>query len=221
MNKNDDAPAGAGATACSAMTGPMQDAQRVRFEADGSVAVAALEEGVEWLLALAEQANTKVAKSAHRAGCLRAARGGSSHVSHNSRRNLVHPRMKAGILDNDHFALLTRIADTQEELAPLLVASVEKVLELDLYKADLQRCEDAMQRQRQDRAEIKLSGIYPEAREVVARLAVRGIREGHWSTVTSGTIEKIAALILADSAEAGFGSPDNPKVEPMRARKSR
>jgi hypothetical protein len=133
----------------------------------------------------------------------------------------MHPRTKAVTLANEHRSILKHLTDAQEELGPLLVAAIGKVLEIDFYKADLARCEEAQARKRAEDAEYDASKIWPEARAAVAHLGRLGVREGHWSTLTRATAEKIAALILADNAAAGVGSPDDPQIAGPRSRRAR
>ena len=191
------------------------------LNADGSVAIESIAEGSDWVLSLARRCGENVAAMAHRVACLRAARGGTSNLSQTAGKCLQHPRTKAVTLANEHRSIVKHLADAEEELAPLLVAAIGKVLEIDLYKADLLRCDEALARKRTEDADQRASGIWPEARAAVALLARLGIREGHWSTLTRATAERIAALILADNASAGVGSPDDPRTAGPRSRRAR
>lgn len=193
----------------------------ISLHADGSVTIGALAEVGDLVQAIACRCNERVAAMAHRIACLRAARGGTSDTSQTAGKCLKHPRTKAVALTNEHRSILKALADAQEELGPLLVATLGKMLEVDFYKADLLRCEDAKARKDAEDAEYKLTGMMPEARAAVATLGRLGIREGHWSTMTRPTAEKIAALILADNAEADVGSPDDPRINGPRSRRAR
>lgn len=193
----------------------------VSLTADGAVTVAVMEDLGDLVLTVAQRCEDKVAATAHRVACLRAARGGTSGSSQTAGTCLAHPRTKAVSLANEHRSILAHLADAQEELATLMVATIGKILEVDLYKADLVRCEAAQARKRREDEERKLSGLWPEARAIVATLARLGVREGHWSTLTRATEEKIAALILADNMAAGVGSPDDPRIAGPRSRRAR
>jgi len=193
----------------------------INLNADGSVTIASIAEGSDWVLSLARRCGKNVASMAHRVASLRAARGGISNMSLTAGKCLQHPRTKAVTLANEHRSIVKHLADAQEELGPLLVVAIGKVLEIDLYKADLLRCEEALARKRTEDAEQRASGLWPEARAAVALLARLGVREGHWSTLTQATAERIAALILADNASAGVGSPDEPRAAGPRSRRAR
>jgi hypothetical protein len=197
------------------------NSERVDLNANGSAEVPSLNELGEWVMALAERCGGNVAAMARKIACLRAARGGTSDTSQTALTCLRHPRIKAVTLANEHRSILKHLADAQEELQPLLVATISKVLEIDLYTADLLRWEEAQARKKAADALHKESGILPEARASVAMLARLGILEGHWSTMTRATAEKVAALLLADNAAAGFGSPDDPQISGPRSRRAR
>ena len=189
-----------------------QEAGRVHLNTDGSVTMTSLDELSTWVLDLAATCGDEVAEKARYVRQLRAARGGPSNTSQTAGRFLAHPRLKSVTLTNDHRALLQRAAKAQEALRPLLVAAIGKMLELELHLADLQRCEDAIEGKRIGDIEQSDTGIWPEARTVVSRLARAGVREGHWSTVTPATEDRIAKLILTDNLLAGVGSPDDPQM---------
>ena len=110
-------------------------------------------------------------------------------------------------------SLSTALARAEAALAALLAQVLKKQLEVEIYRADLLRCEAAIERQRENRKVYKEFKILPIARGVIARLARRGIMESHWSTVRRETLDKIADLLLADNAAAGVGSPDNPRTD--------
>jgi hypothetical protein len=196
-------------------------AGHVRLNNDGSVTMPMMEEGTDWMLDIANQCSAKVAAMVERIRCLRAARGGVSNTSQTAGKFLANPRIKSVTLKNSHRSILKKVADTEEELQPMLVATISKTLELELYKADLQRFEDAIEGKRLEDADQELIKIWPEARAVVTRLAWMGVLEGHWSTVSLTTLDKIKALIFADNAAAGAGSPDDPRIAGERSRKSR
>lgn len=190
----------------------LEEAGRVQLNADGSVTMKALDELSTWVLDIAATCGSEVAEKARYVRQLRAARGGTSNTSQTAGRFLAHPRLKSVTLTNDHRALLQRAAKAQEALRPLLVAAIGKMLELELYLADIKRCEDAIEGKSIGDIEQSDTGIWPEARSVVSRLGRAGVREGHWSTVTRATEDRIAQLILTDNLLAGVGSPDDPQM---------
>lgn len=197
------------------------DAGLVRLNTDGSVTVPAMQEVTDWFLDISMRCKGKVADMTNRIRCLRAARGGTSNASQTAGKFLAHPRIKSVTLTNDHRSILKTIAEAEEEPRPMMTATIEKILELELYKADLERCEDAIEGKRLEDEDQTLTAIWPEARAVVTLLSRMGVREGHWSTLSRATTEKIAGLIFADNTAANAGSPIDPRVAGERSRKSR
>lgn len=170
-------------------------------------------EGVaERVLRIAEQSEASVAQIAHSIRCLRAARGGTSGTSQTAASHLAHHRLKSVPLADAHRALLEAVARSEEAVAAAVGTAAERMLELEIHRANFRRCKAAMEERAQDKVASK-TGVLKQAREVVAKLGRLGVLEGHWSTVTSSTAEKIAAMILADNAAAGLGSPDNPRMD--------
>lgn len=167
-----------------------------------------------WILQVVGMQDTAVARRARHVATLRASRGGKTHVGHNARRDLAHPRLKSVLLEDDHRSILSYIATGEEELARLSVSVLDKMLALESLRVDLMRCEEALDKRAAEEAEYELAKIYPEARAVVGRLAALGIREGHWSTLTDATIRRVAHLIMAATDAAGVGSPDDPQIDP-------
>ena len=213
MNSEDGRrkPAGVGAR-LNEFEGSPDLAGRVRLKSDGSVTIAAIDEASDWILEVAMTCENEVAAKAHRVRCLRAARGGTSNTSQTAARFLAHPRLKSVLLANEHRALLHCAAKAQEALRPLMVEVINKMLQVELYLADVQRCEDAIAGKHLREIAQKETGLWPEARCVVSRLAAAGIQEGHWSTITRATEQRIIALLQADNASAGVGSPDDPQM---------
>lgn len=179
-----------------------------------------LEDASEVVLRAAERCEDEVAEHAHIIRCLRASRGGTSGTSQTARTQLRHHRLKAMALEDAHLTLTQAIYNKEDKLKPLLRDVLDKLLELEIHRANLARCEEAIEQRAKEKA-AEESGVLVQASRVVASLARRGVQEGHWSTVSAASIEKIRALIMEDNAAAGLGSPDKPREDwkPVRGGK--
>lgn len=154
----------------------------------------------------------EAAQVVHAIRCLRAARGGTSGASQTAATHLAHHRLKSVPLADAKRALEESIFRTEDGLKPLLHSVVERLLTLEIHQANLRRCEEAIERRAQDKG-ASGAGVLPQARRVVDSLGRMGVMEGHWSTVSRTTIEKMFALIMADNVAAGVGSPDQPRMD--------
>lgn len=171
-----------------------------------------MESVAEAVLRVAERCEDSVAQIAYSIRCLQAARGGTSGTSQTAASHLAHHRLKSVPLATAHRTLLEAVARSEETAAAAVGTAAERMLELEIHRANLRRCEAAIEERARDKVESK-SGVLAQARRVVAKLGRLGVLEGHWSTVTSATAEKMAAMILADNAAAGLGLPDNPRKD--------
>lgn len=200
----------ANAAACSAET--TTERSPLALESDTTADLAMMAGVSEVLLAAAEQCDEDVAKIAHDIRCLRAARGGTGGTSQTAANHLAHHRLKSVPLADARRSLLEAVFKTQDALKPLLIVTAKKLLELEIHRANLQRCDAAIERDAEEKAASK-AGVLTQARHVVTKLARRGVLEGHWSTIRPETIDKIADLIMADNVAAGVGSPDHPRED--------
>ena len=188
--------------------------------ADRTTIQPVLEDASEVVLRAAERCEDEVAAIAHKIRCLRASRGGTSGTSQTARTQLRHHRLKAMALEDAHHTLTEAICKKEDKLKPLLRDALYKLLDLEIHRANLARCEEAIEQRAKEKA-AEESGVLVQARRVVASLARRGVQEGHWSTVSAASIEKMRVLIMEDNAAAGFGSADNPREDwkPVRGGK--
>lgn len=180
--------------------------------AGAAPAFSAFGDASEIVLRVAEECEDSVAQIAHAIRCLRAARGGSSGTSQTAANHLVHPRLKSVPLEDAHLALTEAVARCEGAMKVAVGDAVQSILEFELQCANLRRCEIAVERRTQSKAADK-TGVLVQARRVVAKLNRLGIAEGHWSTVNSQTIEKFAAMMMADNIAAEVGSPDSPRMD--------
>ncbi|AOR76445.1 hypothetical protein [Novosphingobium resinovorum] len=214
MNMNESQRGLASDAACAAHEGDaMNPHEAVHHCDDDPAAPSFTMEASAILLRAAERCGEDLAQTAHDVRCLQAARGGNGATSQTAALHLAHHRLKAVDLQKAHGMIEKNIAQTEAALAPLVAQALEKMLDLEVYRADLERCEIALERRENNRSVYNEFRILEQARSVVGRLARLGVQEGHWSTVTRRTLEKIAAMILADNEAAGFGSPDNPRMD--------
>jgi hypothetical protein len=166
----------------------------------------------ELVLGLAEECEESVAGIAHDIRCLRAARGGTGGTSQTAAAHLAHPRLKSTPLEDAYTSLQEGVARSEEVATEAVAIAVKRILELEIQRASLRRCELAVAQRRESKIADQ-SGVLAQARRVVAQLSRLGVAEGHWSTVSRPTIEKIFALIMADNIAAEVGSPSNPKMD--------
>lgn len=171
-----------------------------------------IERASEILLRVAEECEGSVAQIAHEIRCLRAARGRNSGTSQTAAAHLAHPRLKSVPLEVAHSSLQEAVARCEGAAKVTVGKALQSLLELEVQRASLRRCEIAIERQAQSKAADK-SGVLAQARQVVAKLNRLGIAEGHWSTVSRRTIEEFAAMMKADNVAAGVGSPDSPRMD--------
>lgn len=190
---------------------PQQDG--ADLNTNGSATLATLLALSEIARKIGERCGGVLAEMSHDIRCLRAARGGTSGTSQTAAAHLAHHDLKSVPLEDAHLAKSVALARAEAELASLLTQTLEKQLEVEIYRNDLSRCEAAMERQKERRAVYKEFRVLAQARSVVARLADHGIMEGHWSTVTHQTLNRIADLLREDNVAAGVGSPDNPRMD--------
>ena len=181
-------------------------------QAGETPAFPAIDGASEIVMRAAEECEDSVAQIAHAIRCLRAARGGTSGTSQTAANHLAHPRLKSVPLEDAYMSLQEAVARCEGKVKVEVRTALQSILELEIQRASLRRCEVAMERRARSKAADK-SGVLAQARRVVAKLNRLGIAEGHWSTVSPRTIEKFAAMIKADNIAADVGSPDSPRMD--------
>lgn len=189
-------------------------------QAGDAPAFAAVNGASEIVLRVAEECEDSVAQIAHAIRCLRAARGGTSGTSQTAANHLAHPRLKSVPLEDAHMSLQEAVARCEGAVKAAVGTALQSILELEIQRANLRRCEIAVERRARSKAADQ-TGVLVQARRVVTKLNRMGIAEGHWSTVSSRTIEKFAAMMMADNVAAEVGSPDSPRMDWKRGKGDR
>jgi len=174
----------------------------------------------EAVLRAAEQCEGEVAAAAYFIRCQRAARGGTSGTSQTAAVHLAHHRLKSVPLDDAYRALQETIYRAEEALRAPMRETLDKLLKLEIHRANLARCEAAIEQRARDKTADR-TGVLSQARRVVESLGRLGVMEGHWSTISTATIREFHALIMADNAAAGVGSPDAPRKDWKRVNGAR